>query len=210
MLRKRSLHAALLLALVVGAVAVGLARSGRVAGQDAASPAAGHHHDATDVQAKIADAVRAAPSSVSAEAAVVDYAMDAAGHFVVLREGSNDWTCFPDTPGTPSDDPQCLDQTWMDWMYAYMAGTAPTTTVPGLGYMLQGGTDASNTDPFATEVAAGEEWVVSPPHVMIILPGKLDQTVFTTDYRSGQPWIMFAGTPFEHLMVPVADGENAG
>jgi hypothetical protein len=95
-------------------------------------------------------------------------------------------------------------------MEAYMAGKAPETKVAGLAYMLQGGTDASNTDPFATEPLAGQDWVTTPPHVMIILPGKLDQTAFTTDYHSGEPWIMFAGTPYEHLMVPVADGENAG
>ena len=186
---------ALLLVLVAGTVAVGLARSGRVAGQNEA-----------DAQTKIEDAMRAAPSSISAEAAILDYEMDAAGHFVVLREGSNGWSCFPDTPGTPSDDPMCLDQTWLDWMDAYMAGKAPETKVPGLAYMLQGGTDASNTDPFATEPAPGEEWVTSPPHVMIILPGKLDQTVFSTDHHAGQPWIMFAGTPYEHIMMPVAEG----
>jgi hypothetical protein len=98
----------------------------------------------------------------------------------------------------------------MDWMNAFMANKAPHTTVPGLAYMLQGGADASNTDPFATEPAAGEAWVISPPHIMLLMPGKLDPTVFSTDYHSGQPWIMFAGTPYEHLMVPVADGENAG
>jgi hypothetical protein len=199
MLPKRTLNVALLLVLAAGTVAFGLARSAPAAGQDDA-----------DAQAKIADAMRAAPSSISAQATILDYAMDAAGKFVVLREGGNGWSCFPDTPGTPSDDPMCLDQTWMAWMDAFMANKAPTTTVPGLAYMLQGGTDASNTDPFATEPAAGEEWVTSPPHVMIILPGKLDQTVFSTDEHSGQPWIMFAGTPYEHIMMPVADGEHAG
>ena len=48
---------------------------------------------------------------------------------------------------------------WLDWLYAFVAGEEPTVTVPGLAYMLQGGSDASNTDPFATEPAAGEEWV---------------------------------------------------
>ena len=69
--------------------------------------------------------------------------------------------------------------------------------------MLQGGSDASNTDPFATEPAAGEEWMTSPPHIMILMPGDLDQTVFSTDPHSGGPWIMWAGTPYEHIMMPV-------
>ena len=89
-----------------------------------------------------------------------------------------------------------------------MANKAPTTKVPGLAYMLQGGSDASNTDPFATEPTAGNEWMASPPHVMFIMPGKLDQTVFTADYHSGGPWIMWAGTPYEHIMMPVAEGGN--
>jgi hypothetical protein len=189
----------MLLALMAGTVGVGLVRSAPVAGRQDA-----------DAQTKIEDAMRAGPSSVSEKAAILDYEMDAAGKFVVLRDGTNGWFCFPDTPGTPSDDPECLDQTWLAWMEAYMAGKAPETKVAGLAYMLQGGTDASNTDPFATEPLAGQDWVTTPPHVMIILPGKLDQTAFTTDYHSGEPWIMFAGTPYEHLMVPVADGENAG
>ena len=193
--RNRSLKGVLLV-VVIGTLAVGLARSAPAASQQDA-----------DAQAKIEDAMRAGPSTISKNATILDYEMDEAGNFVVLRDGSNGWSCFPDTPGTPSDDPMCFDQTWMEWMQAFMANEEPTTTVPGLAYMLQGGTDASNTDPFATEPAAGEEWVTSPPHVMLIMPDKLDQTVFSTDPDSGKPWIMFAGTPYEHIMMPVADGE---
>lgn len=197
MLLTRTLKGVLLLGLGTGAIAVGLARTPPMAGQDDA-----------DVAAKIADAMRAGPASIAEQATILDYAMDDAGEFVVLREGSNGWSCFPDTPGTPSDDPMCVDQTWMDWMEAFMTGKEPPTKVPGLAYMLQGGTDASNTDPFATEPAAGEDWVTSPPHVMLIMPDTLDQSVFSTDPDSGGPWIMFAGTPYEHIMMPVADLEN--
>jgi hypothetical protein len=190
MLLKRTTYLAMLLVFVAGALAFGLTRVGQVAGQD-------------DKQAMIDNAMLAGPASISAEATIVDYEMDATGKFVVLREGTNGWTCFPDTIGTPSDDPMCVDQVWMDWMYALMNGTAPNSTVAGLSYM----TDASNTDPAATEPAPGEDWVVTPPHVMILLPGELDQTAFSTDPYSGGPFIMWAGTPYEHIMMPVADGE---
>ena len=80
--------------------------------------------------------------------------------------------------------------------------------MPGLAYSLQGSSDASNTDPFATEPAAGEEWMTIPPLVKIILPGEIDQTVYSTDHHSGEPWIMWAGTPYEHIMMPVAEGEH--
>lgn len=47
--------------------------------------------------------------------------------------------------------------------------------------------------------------MTTPPHVMLLLPGDLDQSVFSTDPDSGEPWIMWAGTPYEHLMMPVAE-----
>jgi hypothetical protein len=194
MLSKRPLNLVLLLTLVTGTVALGLTRSARVAGQTDA-----------DAAAKIASAMSAAPASVAEQATILDNALDADGTFVVLRPGSNGWSCLPDAHGTPGPDPWCFDQTWLAWTYAFMAGEEPTVTVPGLAYMLQGGSEASNTDPFATEPAAGNEWMASPPHVMLILPGKLDRTAFTTDHANGGPWIMWAGTPYEHIMMPVAE-----
>ena len=197
MLLKSTRNVALLLVLGIGTLAFGLARSAPVASQDDA-----------DVAAKIENAMSAAPSSVSANATILDNALDDTGAFVVLREGSNDWSCFPDFPASPGNDPQCLDQTWLDWLYAFFAGDEPSVTVPGLAYMLQGGSDPSNTDPLATEPAAGEEWVSSPPHVMLLLPDELDQSAFSTDHDSGEPYIMWAGTPYEHIMMPVAEGEH--
>ena len=197
MLPKSTRNVALLLVLGIGTLAFGLTRSAPVSSQDDA-----------DVAAKIENAMSAAPSAISENATILDNALDDAGAFVVLREGSNDWSCFPDFPASPGNDPQCLDQTWLDWLYAFFAGEEPNVTVPGLAYMLQGGSDPSNTDPLATEPAAGEEWVSSPPHVMLLLPEELDQTVFSTDHDSGEPYIMWAGTPYEHIMMPVAEGEH--
>lgn len=182
---------------VTGAVALGLVGSAPVAGQDDA-----------DTAAKIDNAMAAAPSGISENATILDNALADDGTFVVLREGSNGWSCFPDYPGSPGNDPQCLDQTWLDWQYAYVAGENPSVTVLGLAYMLQGGSDPSNTDPLATEPAAGDDWVTTPPHTMILLPGPIDQTVFTTDHHSGGPYIMWAGTPYEHIMMPTAAIEH--
>ncbi len=50
--------------------------------------------------------------------------------------------------------------------------------------------------------------MASPPHIMLLLPEDLDQSVFSTDYHSGEPWIMYAGTPYEHIMMPVAEGAH--
>jgi hypothetical protein len=35
------------------------------------------------------------------------------------------------------------------------------------GWVLKGDKGASNTDPFATEPTASNQWVVSPPHIMV-------------------------------------------
>ncbi len=75
----------------------------------------------------------------------------------------------------------------------------------GVSYMLAGGSDESNTDPMATGPAPGAEWIATPPHIMLLMPGGFDADIFTTDHGSGYPYIMWDGTPYEHLMIPVAD-----
>lgn len=205
MLLKGMTKVALLVMLMLGTAAFGLARSGPVAGQDATSPVAGE-----DVSAKITNAMSAAPASIAEDATILDNELDANGKFVVLREGSNGWFCSPDALTTPGPDPWCYDQTWLDWSYALVNGEAPQTKVLGLAYMLQGGSDASNTDPFATDPAPGDDWMTTPPHVMFIMPGTIDQTIFTTDHHSGEPWVMWAGTPYEHIMMPLISSEHDG
>ena len=152
---------------------------------------------------KIKSAMSAGPPMVARNATILD-GVDVA-KAKVLRQGTNGWTCLPDDPGSPGNDPQCLDKNGLEWWTALMAHRPPHLTAPGIDYMLQGGSDASNTDPFASQPAAGEKWVNSPPHVMFI-PGpgdKLNPAIFSTDPHSGGPWVMFPGTPYAHLMVPV-------
>jgi len=67
-------------------------------------------------------------------------------------------------------------------MRAFMAGKEPEITKLGISYMLAGGTAASNTDPLATKPEPGEDWVVPPPHLMLIKPGGFDAAYFGTDY----------------------------
>jgi hypothetical protein len=154
---------------------------------------------------KIRSAMSAAPMSISEDAAVVDYPKEAGQPLVEIRKGTNGWTCFPDWEATPGNDPQCFDETWMKWNDAFMGGTEPNTTEPGIAYMLQGGSDASNTDPLAMKPPKGEEWLSTGPHIMILVPGKVDASRFPTDPHSGGPWLMWAGTPYEHVMVPMED-----
>lgn len=185
MLRERTMKVLLLLVCMTGIVFAGLTGLGA---QD-------------DAQARIENAMSAAPLAIAKDATILDSAED--GSMITLREGTNGWTCFPDYPGSPGNDPSCLDTVWMAWNDALAAKEEPNVTVPGLAYMLQGGSDSSNEDPYAPEPTNDADWIRTAPHVMIVLPGKLDMELFTTDHHYGGPYIMWAGTPYEHIMMPV-------
>jgi hypothetical protein len=97
---------------------------------------------------------------------------------------------------------------WLEWLKAGMAGTERNIASVGFNYTLQGGSVADNDDPTLMEPAAGEEWQIDPPHLMILSPDGFDPADSSTDHHSGGPWIMFEGTPAEHLMVPVVEVEG--
>jgi hypothetical protein len=75
----------------------------------------------------------------------------------------------------------------------------------GLMYMLKGGTDPSNVDPYATKPEAGRQWIKTPPHVMIFGADQsfYDQYPKGADPDTSAPYVMWAGTPYQHLMAPV-------
>jgi sugar lactone lactonase YvrE/ketosteroid isomerase-like protein len=110
--------------------------------------------------------------------------------------------CYPDRLVSPGNDPSCNDAVW-EALFA--TPEPPAVTRTGISYMLAGGSDESNTDPMATGPAAGEEWISTPPHLMLLTPGGFDADSFTTEHGSGYPYIMWDDTPYEHLMIPVAD-----
>jgi hypothetical protein len=152
---------------------------------------------------KMQNAMSAAPQAVAKNATIVDYPEKEGAESPVLRKGSNEWTCFPDDPKTPGNDPRCLDKMALLWAQAHRAKKEPKLASPGIGYMLQGGSSASNDDPFATKPPVGKSWMKERPHVMVFPTEKLDPKVYSSDPHSGGPWIMFGRTPYEHLMVPV-------
>ncbi len=161
--------------------------------------------DPVDVQ--IANAESAAPTAIGQDATILGWDEDGMPT-VVLREGTNSWTCLADWPVSPGNDPQCFDPIWTAWNDAYMAGEEPKITGLGIGYMLQGGSDPSNTDPMAMEPAPGDDWITSPAHIMLLLPDGFDAKEFATTPSMSEPYIMWDGTPYEHLMVPVAAVEG--
>ncbi len=153
---------------------------------------------------KIANAMSAAPSSISEKATIMDWPATEGGNMVTLRAGTNGWTCLPDFPATEGDDPMCVDDQWMSFMNALMTKASPHVTRAGIGYMTApGGGYGSNTDPFATKATPDNEWGYDPPHVMLLVTDSRQLEGMPTKRQSGGPWVMWTGTPYVHIMVPL-------
>jgi|SRR5262249_28930655 len=159
---------------------------------------------------KIASAVSAAPASISAKATVLDWPAKEGDKPVTLRAGTNGWTCFPDMPDSKGNDPMCVDGVWMKWVEAYLAHKTPEITGVGVGYMVApGGAWGSNTDPFGMKETADNHWGHHQPHLMILVPDLKSLASTTTDPANGGPYVMWAGTPYAHIMAPIT-GSPAG
>jgi hypothetical protein len=146
----------------------------------------------------IKSALSAAPPAIAATAKVMNMKGE------MLREGAGPYTCMPyEGPGFA---PMCLDAEWMRWLHAY-AGKQPFKAEKfGLAYMLAGDprdSGASNVDPFATAATADNQWVIEGPHIMILVPDERMLAAVTKDPNAGVPYVMWAGTPYAHIMMPV-------
>ncbi len=157
---------------------------------------------ATSDAAMIASAVSAAPHELAKDATVV--AMTPGGKMRVVRKGTNGITCMPDNPSSPGADPMCLDKNAMEWAGAWMTHKTPPNKV-GFMYMLAGGSDASNTNPYATKPSGGKTWITTGPHVMVVGPAAATMPGYATGAHpdTSKPYVMWAGTPYAHLMIPV-------
>ena len=145
----------------------------------------------------IKQAVSAAPESVGKDAAVIH--MDEHGKMTTVRPGKNGFTCM--IAGT---DKMCSDANSMEFIDAMMKHAKPPDKV-GISYMLAGDEGASNTDPYATGKTADNHWIVTGPHIMLF--GPASKTLGYTaakDPDTTKPYMMWAGTPYEHAMIPVA------
>ena len=198
--------------LVLGLAALALPAPASEASSTLAAPAPPPVMKAADIAAaRIANAMSAAPMAIARDATIRDWLPESIDPLIVLdktwvrRQGTNGWTCYADWPASPGNDPQCNNPEAEAWFGALInaKGAPPKATSLGIIYMLQGGSDPSNTDSMAALPAAAEDWITSGPHIMLVAPRGFDATKFSTDPDSGQPWIMWDGTPYEHLMVPV-------
>jgi len=138
----------------------------------------------------------------------------------LLREGTNGWTCLPANPRGMSDPengwvdaheamPACGDAEFFKWVTAYFAGTEPGVEMEKDGYawMLHGDMGEDNTTPlvFNKEDSKPGHWIESGPHLMRMPKDPASLDGMTTDFNSGEPYVMFSGTPYAHVMYPVGD-----
>ena len=164
----------------------------------------------TSVEWKIWAYSSAAPSFIASKCTVVD--VDG----TILRQGTNGWTAMAANPRGMADPengwkdpheamPMVGDAQAMKVMEAFMAGTSPKLDHDGWAWMLHGDMGEDNTTPmvFNKEDSAEGQWIESGPHLMLMPKDPSSLKGMTTDFNSGGPYIMFEGTGFDHLMIPV-------
>ena len=145
---------------------------------------------------KIKRALSAGPTSITDGATVAE--IDSDGGMRILRQGTNDFTCMPGDPDGIGSPAMCADKVAMQWNSDFEHHKAmPSTTVPGIEYMLAGATQRSDTDPFdqtSPPIAIG-------PHWMILWPFDPRTTGLPTTHRPTGAYIMWAGSPYAHLHI---------
>ena len=147
-------------------------------------------------QEKIDRAMSAGPDNVSKSARIID--TDTQGRVVVLREGSNGFTCMPGNPKVVGEPPMCVDAAALQWYADAKAHKPkPTNTVPGITYMLAGATQRSDSDPNDTTSMPIEVG----PHWMIMWPFDPKATGLPTTHKPTGAYIMWARSPYAHLHV---------
>ncbi|HEU4698242.1 MAG TPA: hypothetical protein VFS40_03625 [Gemmatimonadales bacterium] len=155
-------------------------------------------YNASSNAAFVRRATAGAPARISDHATIARMEKD--GSVTVLRPGTNGFTCtlLPDI-GNP---PFCGDSAATQWgQDAFSGKDRPTNTKPGIAYMAQGGVHYETPDGQVVMHAGPDTKVVKePPHWMVMWPVDTTSGLPTRPNPSGT-YIMFAGTPFAHLMV---------
>ena len=130
----------------------------------------------------------------------------------VLRKGTNGWRCEPFMPmpeggfkSAHDTAAACSDKNAVAWANAYKANKTPDLEADGWIWMLHGDLGVDNFTPYTDgqKNAGHKHFIESGAHMMLMPkdPSSLDGQ--TTDYTTGAPYVMFKGTKFVHLMIPL-------
>ncbi len=142
----------------------------------------------------------AAPATISTHAAIAR--IDPKQKTVTqLRAGSNAFTCSVIPDGT--DAPYCGDKNGWAWFAAAFTGQPkPPNTEPGIAYMMQGGIHYETaTGDIVMAKGPNTKDVKEPPHWMLTWPIDAATSGLPTRPNASGVYVMFAGSPYAHLMV---------
>lgn len=149
----------------------------------------------------IAKTMMAAPQDVVKKATIIRV-NDSFETTEVLQKGTSNFTC-----GVEPDSgiPFCADAGGMAWYKAAYSGATPPDQT-GFIYMMTGDQGTSNHEPGAKDHT---HWVETGPHVMIV--GRAAQEMaesyqHVVDADPTQPYVMFPGHKYQHLMIPMDMG----
>lgn len=142
----------------------------------------------------------AAPPSIAKEATIM--IPGEGGKLVEAKKGTNGFTCFPDIGDTPALDPICADDAVNQWITSMTNNEPkPANTVPGISYMAQGGQHWEKDGKILMKEEEGAKLVNEPAHWMVMWPFDEKLTGLPTLPNPSGVYIMFAGSPYAHLMV---------
>jgi hypothetical protein len=147
-------------------------------------------------EVQMARAIAAGPRHVTDSARIVG--ADAQGKRMVLREGSNGFTCQPGNPKVLGRPASCSNEAARQWSADMAAHKAkPTNAEPGIIYMLAGTTQRSVSDPSDKTSPP----ITIGPHWMIMWPFDPKTTGLSAASKNTGAYIMLAGTPYAHLHI---------
>ncbi len=153
-----------------------------------------------DKAAAIASATSAAPESVTSNATIKT------PDGMVLREGSNSYTCYPQQEALG---PMCNEAVWDRLITSMVNKESYAPDKFSVSYMLAGEGTAlgvSNSDPYASDPKMSHDWVKEGPHLMIVVPDEAALEGLSTD-PSDPVYVMWADTDYAHIMVKIAADE---
>ena len=153
------------------------------------------------VQQQVAEALMPLPDDLRAGATVIRY--DSAGNKFVLREGTNHMVCSADSPSEGFSVrcyPKAL-QGFRDKLEELADATEDEFRDIVSAEITQG--KLSVPDRAVSYAIRGAELENALPLTVVYLPGATaESTGLTTTPSHYRPWLMFAGTPAAHIMIP--------
>ena len=99
---------------LVAAIAILMVTGASIGSQTQSTPTNSNGNETRETtEAKIDRAMSAGPPEIARSAEIID--KDAQGQRVVLRDGTNGWTCMPGNPRVIGDPAMCADRPSMQW-----------------------------------------------------------------------------------------------